>query len=73
MHMPCIYSFVEYICLGVWLFSVLQLTSDNGGDLVPADPDAVLDLTDKSCVDRIVHLQYLQLVACDMHRVCHLS
>lgn len=58
---------------GVVLFSVLQLTSDDGCDLVPAGPDAVLDLADKSCVDRVVHLQHLQLLACDLHCVWELS
>lgn len=55
------------------LVCALQLTSDHGCDLVPADPDAVLDLTDKRGVDGVVHLQYLQLVAVDQHRVWQLS
>lgn len=59
-------------CWGA-LFSVRVLTSDNGCDLVPAAPDAVLDLADKSCVDRFVHLQHLQLLACDLHCVWDLS
>lgn len=51
----------------------LQLTSDNGCDLVPAGPDTVFDFTDKSGVDSIVHLQYLQLIFRDLHCVWKLS
>lgn len=73
MHMLCIYTF-SCTCVGVCvLVCVLQLTSDHGCDLIPAAPDAVLDLADKRGVDGLVHLQYLQFVAVDLHRVWQLS
>lgn len=45
------------------------LTDDDGGDLVPAGPVLVLDLTDESGVDCVVHLPHRQLVAVHHHRV----
>lgn len=60
------YFFHVHVC-------VLQLTPDHGCDLILADSDAVLDLTDKSGVDGIIHLQYLQLVVFNLDRVWHLS
>lgn len=61
-------------CARVWDVCLLcWLTSDHGCDLVPAGPDAILDLTDESGVDRVIHLQHLQLFACDLHDVWHLS
>lgn len=54
-------------------FLVFELTSDEGCDLVLAGPNAVLHFTDKSGVDGLVHLQYLQLVVFDLDRVWHLS
>lgn len=72
MHILYIYTFscTSVAACACWVF---QLTSDYGCDLVPAGPNAVLDLTDKSGVDSIVHLQYLQFVLCYLHCVWHLS
>lgn len=47
----------------------LGLTSDDGRDLVPADPYLVPDLADEGGVDRVVHLQHLELVFVPQHRV----
>lgn len=55
------------------LWCVLQLTSNRSRDLIPADAYAVLDLTDKSGVDIVIHLQYSQLVAWDLHCVWYVS
>lgn len=67
------FYFFVYMCWVRVLVCVLELTSDHDCDLVPAGPDAVLDLADKSGVDSIVHLQHLQHVLIDLHRVGLLS
>lgn len=51
------------------VFPGLELTSDDGRDLVPANSDAVGDLADEGRVDRVVHLQHLELVFVPQHRV----
>lgn len=57
------------VCVWVCVFPGLELTSDDGRDLVPADSDAVGDLADEGRVDRVVHLQHLELVFVLQHRL----
>lgn len=52
---------------------VVQLTSDNDGDLRLSAPNAVADLTDKSCVDSVIHLQNLQLPVVAYHCAWQIS
>ncbi len=68
-----VYARAMFLYMCCVLVCALKLTSDHDCDLVHAGPDAVLDLTDKRGVDGIVHLQYLQLVATDLHCVWQLS
>lgn len=54
-------------CLCVCCHCVNRLTNDNSGDLVPAGPEPILDLTDEGGVDSIIHLPHCQLVALHHH------
>ena len=62
---PHFHMYSRYVCC----LQFDGLTDDDGGDLVPAGPVLVFDLTDESGVDGVVHFPHHQLVAAHHHRV----
>lgn len=57
-----------YMSLRLHVSWLNRLTDDEGGDLVPAGALLILDFTDESGVDSVVHLLHNQLVV--LHRNC---